>query len=124
MRARPIARDRAIRAHDVFVSKRVNNMNRWTAITPRSGRTLAEFHHLTVDIHHKTFLNVGFFSTGCAMVPGLHYEPKEESMKLLLAGSIFVVTVLIAFSEVAPSIGGIPPLELAMHDLIASVRLR
>ena len=45
-------------------------------------------------------------------------------MKPLLAGMIFVVIALIAFSEVAPSVDGHPALERAVNDLIASVHLR
>jgi len=37
---------------------------------------------------------------------------------------IFAVTALIAFSEVAPSIDGRPPLERAIHDLIVNIHLR
>ena len=45
-------------------------------------------------------------------------------MKPLFAGMIFVVTALIAFSEVAPSVDGRPALERAVHDLIVDLHLR
>jgi hypothetical protein len=45
-------------------------------------------------------------------------------MKQFLAGAIFVVMVLIAFSEATPNVSVQPPLVRAIHDLLASARLR
>ena len=44
-------------------------------------------------------------------------------MKQFLAGAIFVVMVLIAFSEVEPNVSVQPPLERAIHDLLANALL-
>ena len=44
-------------------------------------------------------------------------------MKQLLAGVIFFVIALIAFSQAAPNVGA-RPLEYAIRDLVAGVHLR
>ena len=45
-------------------------------------------------------------------------------MKPFLAGAIFVVMALIAFSEVTPNVGGQLPLQRAVNDLFTGIRLR
>jgi hypothetical protein len=45
-------------------------------------------------------------------------------VKQLFAGVIFIAIALIAFSRVAPTGDGRPPLEHLVHDLLAEIHLR
>jgi len=66
-----------------------------------------------------------FFSIACDVAFSMQLPNQERVfMKPLFAGMIFVVTALIAFSEVAPSVDGRPALERAVHDLIVDLHLR
>jgi hypothetical protein len=65
-----------------------------------------------------------FNSLRCGVLHAARQARNTFFMKPLFAGMIFVVTALIAFSEVAPSVDGRPALERAIHDLIVDIHLR